>query len=301
MISRLAVLSALAAFAACSFPENHRVPVPEPMPESEGHQFVMPDTVVPPGTERMTCWSPDWTPDRDYLVTSFESLQGTFGHHMVAMVSAIPRKAGTTFDCTDIESMASLRPLVLPDRSDRNLLPEGFAVRLPAGSRIVIQSHYINASLHEIAVADVARFHFAPAGSSPVEASYFILNSTGMDVPPHAPGSVTVTCTPPQRIQALLWFGHMHGFGKRIQLTRTRASSRDVLYDVADWNLEYRDVAPVVFYSQAEPLVMEPTDTLSLTCEYENPTDARLRFPTEMCTAISYYYPALPSGLVLCE
>src|SRR6185295_14281342 len=104
------------SLAGCSFPVNDRVTVPPPLSASEGLQFVMPDTVIPAGAERMTCWVPDYTPDQDYEVASFEPLQGVYGHHVLAMVSGIPRKAGQVFDCTDAEDMASLRPLILPDR-----------------------------------------------------------------------------------------------------------------------------------------------------------------------------------------
>src|SRR5438552_16724334 len=92
--------------AGCSFPVNDKVAVPPPLGASEGLQFVMPDTVIPAGQEKMTCWVPDYTPDQDYQVVSFEPLQGAYGHHLVAMVSGTPRPPGTVFDCTEVEQRA---------------------------------------------------------------------------------------------------------------------------------------------------------------------------------------------------
>ncbi|HVE84387.1 MAG TPA: hypothetical protein VND93_16140 [Myxococcales bacterium] len=286
----------------CNFPVNDKVAVPPDLSLTDGRQFVMPETIIPAGSEKMFCWIPGWVPDQDYLLTSLEPLQGTYGHHLLAMVSAIPREAGTVFDCTDAEQMASLRPLVIPDRGDQAaLLPPGFAVKLSAGSKVVFQSHYVNTSEHDLAVADVARLHFPEPGSTPVEAGYFILNSTGIDLAPGQTGQVTVSCSPPQQLRALLWEGHMHYYGRSISLKRTRGGTTDTIYSVDTWQPQYRDLPPVTTYPTSSPLVVEPTDTYTLTCNYDNQTDYQVRFPTEMCAAVSYYYPALPEALVLCN
>jgi len=290
------------SLAGCSFPVNDRVTVPPPLSASEGLQFVMPDTVIPAGAERMTCWVPDYTPDQDYEVASFEPLQGVYGHHVLAMVSGIPRKAGQVFDCTDAEDMASLRPLILPDRGESQaLLPPGFAVKLPKDARIVFQSHHINTSEHDLVEADVARLHFAPAGSNPTLAGYFIMNSSQQNLAAHTQGQVTLTCSPPQQLQALAVVGHMHYLGTSISLTRVRGGDTNTLYSVSQWQPQFRDLPPVNVYPPSAPLTMEPTDTYTLTCNYDNQTDATVKFPTEMCASIAYYFPALPEATVLCE
>jgi len=301
--NRTSLLALAPALFACTPPLNDKVAVPPDLPSVEGRQFVMPDTIIPTGEERMVCWIPDWVPDQDYQVVSLEPLQGSFGHHLVALVSATPRQAGTVFDCTEAESMASLRPLIIPERAGQApLLPAGFAVRLPRDARIVFQSHYVNSSERDLLVGDVARIHYAAPGSNPTEAGYFILNSTSMDVAPSSPGSISVTCSPPQRIQALALMGHMHWYGRSLSLTRTPAGGpAETIYQVDTWQPSYRDLPPVTAYSPSSPLVMEATDSFTLTCNYENPTGDRVRFPTEMCTAISYYFPALATPLVLCD
>lgn len=117
---------ALSLFAAACAPDtgqgigqnaviDRRVGVPEPPVEGKGVQFVMPETIIPAGEEKMMCWIPDWVPERDYLVRSFIGLQGGMGHHIVALTSGIPREAGTTFDCTELEAMVALEPLLVPD------------------------------------------------------------------------------------------------------------------------------------------------------------------------------------------
>jgi hypothetical protein len=297
-----APLALALSLAGCSFPVNDKVTPPPALGASEGLQFVMPDTVIRAGEERMTCWVPDYTPDQDHEIVSFEPLQGAYGHHLVAMMSGVPRAAGTVFDCTDIEQMASLRPLILPDRGDGQvLLPPGFAVKLPQGARIVFQSHHINTSDRDLLEADVARLHFAPAGSHPTMAGYFIMNSSQQNLAAHTTGTVGVTCSPPVALQAVALFGHMHHLGTSLSLTRAREGSTERIYSVDPWRPEHRDFPPVNLYPPSEPFVFDPADTYSLTCNYDNQTGDTVKFPTEMCTAVSYYFPALPDPLVLCD
>jgi len=300
--SPTSLLALAMSLAGCSFPVNDKVTVPPPLGATEGLQFVMPDTVIPAGEERMTCWVPDYTPGQDYQVVSFEPLQGAYGHHLVAMVSGVPRTANQVFDCTNIEQMASLRPLILPDRGDAQvLLPQGFAVALPKDARIVFQSHHINTSDHDLVEADVARLHFAPAGSNPTMAGYFIMNSSQQNLAPHTKGSVSVTCSPPQELKAIALFGHMHYLGTSMSLTRTSSGNTTTLYSVDQWQPQFRDFAPVNEYSPSNPLLMEPEDSYTLTCNYDNQTDSTVKFPSEMCVSVSYYFPALADPTVICQ
>jgi hypothetical protein len=284
---------------------DHRVEIPTPPAVDVGLQFVQPEQVIPPGSEVMTCWVPDWVPDRDYFVKRFTGLQGTGGHHVVALTSAVPREAGEVFDCTDIESLAGFRPLILPDLADRDLLPDDMYVRLPADAKIVIQSHYVNYSDRAIRVADVARFDFATDVESGTEAGYFIMNHAGVDLAPRSPGEVRMSCTSvwEQPLNFLLLFGHMHEMGTEIRIGLGRAEDDETLYEIDRWQPEFRDLAPITFFDRADPLTVGRGDTVNVRCNYDNPTDEPIRFPSEMCTAVAYYYPALPGEdrVIICD
>lgn len=249
----------------------------------------------------MICWVPDWVPDKDYAITRFEGLQGPSGHHVVALTSGIPRQAGSTFDCTAMETMASLNPLILPDQKDRRLIPDGFAVKLPKDAKIVIQSHYVNATKNELRFRDVARLTLAPAGSKPTMLSYLILNNGSVDLMPQSTGTASVSCTVPQQMKLLVLLGHMHEWGRKIHVDLTRGGDTQNLYAQDDWTVEYRDVPPLKLYTPEDPLVLEKDDQLSLRCDWTNDTDRELRFPSEMCTAVAYYYPSDDLGIHVCE
>lgn len=96
--------------------------------------------------------------------------------------------------------------------------------------------------------------------------------------------------------------GHMHEWGTRMKLVRERTDgTRDTLYEVQDWTVEYRDQPPLELFTPNDPLVIEPGEKLLLTCAWSNDTAKTLRFPTEMCTSVGYYYPAEENGLILCD
>jgi hypothetical protein len=280
-------------------PADHRVTV-GPAPEN-GVQFVMPETVIAAGEERMICWIPDWVPETDYFVEQFEGLQSALGHHVVALTSGIPRNAGDVFDCTDIESMTTISPLILPDLETEPLLPDGFAVKLPQDAKIVIQSHYVNYAEEDILVADVARFHFTAENSEPTIASYWIANHGGLQLEP-GEDSATVTCDIESEMKLIVLLGHMHDLGVKVSMTRTTAEGVvDTIYSVDNWTIEYRDLPPLVRFSPEDPLIFNAGDTVSITCHYNNPTEDIVTFPQEMCTAVGYYFPALPDGIVMCD
>lgn len=288
-------------------PEDQRVKIPEPFAEGKGMQFVQPEAVIKAGQEKMICWIPSWVPDKDYYVTAFQGIQGKMGHHVVALRSGIPRKEGTQFDCTDIEQMTSIRPLVLPDPHDRKLLPEGYAVRVPKDTKLVFQSHYVNTSTKDIKIADVARITFAPANSQPKVASYLILNHGTINLPV-GKSTVKVQCQIKNTMEILLLLGHMHEYGTKIKIDLARKEQVENLYNIDQWLVDYRDLAPITFYGPAalqektpKELKLQAGDTINMQCDYNNTTKGPVRFPAEMCTMVAYYHSQETSDIITCD
>ncbi len=280
---------------------DQRVAVPEAPAANEGMQFVMPEMTIPAGEEKMVCWVPDWKPDQDYLVARFVGFQGSMGHHVVALSSRVPRKAGDVFDCTSLEQMTTVEPLILADLPDgQQLLPEGYAIRLKAGKTIVFQSHYVNYEDKDAVVADVARLTFSPTDDV-TEVGYLIANHNTISVPPGQSEQI-VDCNVPESVGLMLLMGHMHEQGKSIHIDLTRGDQLESLYEVDAWTTHFRDKPPINKYDIANPLMIEAGDRLTVHCNYDNPTGDTLNFPKEMCTAVAYYFPAIPGNeLVLCD
>lgn len=284
---------------------DHRAVLPEPPAEGTGVLLVQPEMVLMPGEERMTCWVPDWVPERDYRVRRLTGYQGVGGHHVLALVAAIPVAPGDVFDCTSLASLTGFRPLILPDPAEGELLPSGFHVRLPAGAHVVIQSHYINYEASPIRVRDGALFEFAPEGGESTEVGYIIVNHGGVRLPPRSPTSIQMDCVPSSSapLNLLAIMGHMHELGTSFSVEHLRGEVRSTIYEVADWDPDYRDRPPITRFSPADPFVLMPGDGLRMHCAWQNASSDEVRFPREMCTTIAYYYPALPGDdrLILCD
>jgi hypothetical protein len=270
---------------------DQRAEMPEKLDPEVGIQFVQPEFTVPAASEVMVCWIPDWVPDQDYLVNQFVGHQGSMGHHVVALRSGIPRQAGSTFDCTELESMTSLEPLILPDPEGEKLLPDGFAVRLPKDSRIVIQSHYVNATQQDILVRDVAELFFHPEGETATEANYLIMNHGALDLPTGV-SSAQKNCTVPDDLNLLLFLPHMHDWGRTFSLDHVRSDATTNLIQIDEWTVDFRDDPPITFFDHQDPFVVQGGDRIEMNCGFDNTTGEKLTFPQEMCTAVAYYYPA---------
>jgi hypothetical protein len=303
-------LLAAAAVVACEAPPpaerivDMRATAPD---VTRGFQVRAPTTRVEIGADIETCFVPDLTFDQDVFVVQADAYQGPVGHHVQLYGSAVPRKKGEVFDCSDLATMSTLLPLVTPNHpqketDNKSQLPADFYVRIPAGSLIVMQSHYVNYTDSAIEVADILNIETVDDVAGMTEASYFVVSDNAFTLPPGA-SSVTYDCTVADDTAILFGFGHMHEQGKRIRLERTAATAgatAELVYAVDDWTAEYRDYAPVNRYDTAAPLQLRAGDRLTLTCDYDNATGGEIDWPSEMCVFFSAYFPATPDGFILC-
>ncbi len=285
---------------------DERVPLPDAPAPGDGFQLVGPEITIPGGGDQMWCWVPDFTATEEHLVDRVETYQGSNGHHMLAMRSIIPRQPGDLFDCTSSEAMASVEPFMTPNQQNKegtvNLLNDQLAVRLPAGTTLVMQSHYVNINPEPILVRDVANFIYVQDGEQRIEAQYFVINDGSFEIPANNEHYThTTACTLDQDFTFSAVAGHMHEWGKHVTIEGLSPTG-DVtpIYDVANWNGSDRDAPPVTQFDMSNPLTFHQGDTLQVTCDWVNDTGSPLAFPDEMCDAILVYYPALPEGFINC-
>jgi hypothetical protein len=311
MRSLLLATAALPVLVACTAPvdEVRIVDMKATAPDVEsGFQIKAPVSRIEVGQDVELCFVPDLTFDRDVYVVQANAYQGDVGHHVQLYGSAVPRRKGETFDCSDLSTMSTLLPLVTPNHplketDNKSQLPDDFYVRIPAGALIVMQSHYVNYTDSPIEVADILNVETIEDVTGMTEASYFVVSDNTFTLPEGA-SSVVYECTVADDTAIVFGFGHMHEQGQRIMLERLAAdagvgATPEVLYSVDDWTAEYRDYAPVDRYAVDAPLQLHAGDRLTLTCEYDNATGGELDWPHEMCVFFSAYFPAR-DGFILC-
>ena len=285
---------------------DQRVEIPAAPAEAEGFQLIGPEITIPSGADQMWCWVPDLgVAEVDHLIKNFVTYQGASGHHLLAMKSVIPRQVGDVFDCTTADGMSSVEPLITPSTQNSegtvNLLSDDFAVRLAAGTQIVMQSHYVNVETKPILVRDVGNFLFLPADEERIEANFMVINDLNLNIPPTDESYVHSTaCAIERPMQFAALTGHMHEWGQRVFVEKITADGTTIIYDQPDWSPKFRDAPPVTRMPLDAPITVDVGDTLRITCEWINDTDEALTFPHEMCDAVFVYYPALPEGFLLC-
>jgi hypothetical protein len=96
----------------------------------------------------------------------------------------------------------------------------------------------------------------------------------------------------------------MHDWGESITIEREVEGSMESIWGVEEWRPDFRDNPPFNKYEPSAPLHLSQGDKLVLTCNYNNTLDHPLRFPSEMCSLLGIYFPAVENdenGVVICD
>lgn len=267
-------------------------------PPAGARRIELDETIVPPYADQQTCF---YQPQEaaDGFLAHFDGYQGEGGHHVLLFRSLFPKPAGTIEDCSNPESMATLIPVI----SQSAELPPGMAIRVAAGTQLVVQSHYVNTTERELRVHDVADVTFLPAGDVGTVAGFFANTDVSFHLPAGQQSTVSVRCTAPWDMNVLRISPHMHEHGARFQTHVDRgaidgdpvgdATEPELVVDVPAWEPFMRDIAPAVQWGREDALALHAGDQFVTDCTFTNDTDGELTFPREMCAISGYFFPAL--------
>lgn len=291
MLSKLpALLLPLALLAACGEPP----PIQTTM-DDKGLTLVTEKFMVPPG-DVFECFYTDYTTDRELTVPNSYGKQGPGGHHITVYYTTVTRPPGH-HPCTD-EEMVEWHQIAgsagddQPGGEGQVGLPDGLAIKVPAGVQIVAQMHYINTTGKPYEVQDRVTLNLADRTKLKAYANYFVLVDGVFEVPSGRRQERSSTCTVPQDFQVVLMLGHLHELGQHYKLERVDESGKvvETLVDHA-WQPLYTSHPPVKRFETDAPLLIKKGTRLRQTCSWDNTTDAMVRFPREMCVSFMYYYP----------
>ncbi len=277
-----------------------------PAPSEGGQQFITPEMTIPPRSERQWCFFTRYDgPDTGLAVAN--AYQPQYGHHVILLATNADEDEfpnGAAFDCTDRNTlpMTDMEPIYIPalplDETDpaqsTMSLPAGMAVKLKQGTRLVIQSHYINPLDQPILVQDAVNFGYMNLEEVTTWASALSHTSTNIPIPPNQATSIQIECGFTQEVSFLYLLGHMHEWGTEFTLDYGTEGSTELerIYEVTPWRPEYRDVPPTDRFGLGE-FTVYPGDRFVTTCSWYNDTDHEMNFPEEMCVTTGMVYPAL--------
>jgi len=245
-----------------------------------------------PSGDSYTCMYLNYSTTEELTLTSTLGHQSKGGHHILAYYADTPHPV-STHPCSN-EEMVSLRQIGGggADGVPILALPEGLALKVPAGKQIVIQSHYINTSNTPINATDSVVLNKGSAASVKSYVNFFAVDDEGFQIPPNAPYSHTTECTVPSDLQIALGLPHMHELGTHFKLEILDASGNlvNTLIDT-DWAALYASHPPVQTWPMSTPYVLKQGQRIRQTCSWNNSTSSPVLFPTEMCVGYFYYWP----------
>jgi len=224
-------------------------------------------------------------------VVQSRGFQSKFGHHAILMeVVGAESRLGESRKCTDAD-MTNARFLAGgSDAAAQFRIPEGVAFRIQKKSVLMVQTHWINTSNAPVVGQAVFNIDVQPPNGTRQSAQLFAAYTARVTLPPRGPAKATTACTIKQDMKLFALGGHAHEWGTHVRLTIDRAGKNDMLYDHA-WEAHYQADPPLNYYDTKAPLELHAGDVLHVDCDYQNTSDAEIRFPREMCVGMGFYFP----------
>jgi hypothetical protein len=264
-----------------------------------------PPTPPPPGENWTLLAEKDWTlapggeyPDlcakqqltRDIYLAAIRPIHPKGTHHTFVALS-------DTDDgerCTTAVSRGTLI-YAAGAGSEGLTLPEGVALKLPAGKWLNLSLHLYNATGEELrGTSGLEMIEMDPADMM-YEASTLLAGPVSLQIPPGR-STITHQCSIATETTAFAIFPHMHQLGRHLKTTVTIGGQSKVLHD-DEYDFEEQRQIPI------ELLRFAPGDTISTECTYENPGPKTVTFgessDTEMCFSVMFRYPSTGPGFCI--
>ena len=184
------------------------------------------DYSIPPGTEGYQCQR--ITADRDLYILKITPVSPLGVHHEVLAIDPSNGPDGVS-RCGALET--TWRPLFASGVGSPSLvMPEGVALKVPKGSKLVLDLHLFNArptgDLNGTAAVDVVA---AETDEGYQLATVPFIGPVNFTI--KAPGNVSGSCTLSNDTSFFAVFPHMHTTGKHIKISAGRTGSETVVWD----------------------------------------------------------------------
>jgi Copper type II ascorbate-dependent monooxygenase, C-terminal domain len=253
------------------------------------------------GQEKFLCQR--LTVQSDLYITRITPVNGLATHHEVLGIDTTPGQPDGQADCSgNIEFDVLKWKLLFASgvNSPGLTMPAGVALKVAAGQQLVFQMHVLNASQSAVTSSASIDVRTLPPGApTPIEAQMILAGPLpDHRVTPDIPVGVQVikgTCTLKADSHYFAVFPHMHQIGTHIAVAATVGGAAQTLYD-ADYSFNNQD------FKEFPPVAMAQGDQVGVACTYDNQTGMPVQFGqssyNEMCFAISYFYPPLPTSVL---
>ena len=249
---------------------------------------------IAPGTDVTLCSYLDTTFADATDIINFRAYQSVPGHHV--MLTAVRRSQDpNTHECTE-DDMVNILTFVAGGGAEGTThfqgVPAGLGFRIPAGTQLMLQSHWINATTQPHDGQAVIYLQAQPTSDAITPTDQFLADTEEFMIPAGQTMQATTTCPFQEDVSFWLVGGHMHEWGKHIRIELLDANAAAHTIYEQDWQPAYMTDPPDNFYTKDQPFVIKAGQSVRVTCQWDNTMGAAdLRFPTEMCYFVGYYFP----------
>ena len=252
---------------------------------ANGYQIVLPPVKdLQPGQDTEYCTWTGLVFDHEVDIRAIQGYQTIGGHHVALYSTDKMQPPGTTRKCTD-DDMATFRFSAASGAEGmggKSEAPGDLVFQIPAGSQIVLNHHYINATPQPIDAQSGLNIWVADPGQQYEPSGSIALVDTAMKLPV-GPSTLDIDCTAPNDFKIWYAIPHMHEYGTRITMTHTSGDTTDTLFDVQQWTPAFTFHPPTFTTDPATAMVVKTGDKMHVHCEWDNTTAAPLTFGLEMC------------------
>jgi hypothetical protein len=266
-------------------------------PQKTFEELIGYDWKIEPGVEEYYCVYKTMT--EDLWVSDFRPLSPTGTHHVTVGYSdpgppdgAV--SASDTPSCTGVTLGTNLA-FGATRGTDAFSMPQGIAVRVPAGKQLLLSVHVLNPTQQPLSGRTGIEVVRADPTQIQHEAEIIFANNVNLSIPP---GNSTQlgTCTMDADSTVFAVMGHMHLTGTHMTTTALDANGGTRTLLDEDYSFDEQKYVPL-----NPPLQLHKGDQLQTACTYQNPGPDTLTFgestrKNEMCIVMTYRYPAVAAS-----
>jgi Copper type II ascorbate-dependent monooxygenase, C-terminal domain len=247
---------------------------------------------VPAGTERTQCMYLPLPVDHDVAVNRFVAHM-TAGSHHFNFFYLPPNSGEHTMglgDCTEAVRIY-LAGSQWPELDHR--LPEGKAIKIPRGSWLALESHFVNATQTEQMGGVDITLHTVEETAVQDWVNVYFNYMQRIHVPPMTHATLSARCPAVEGTHVFLLTSHMHHFGEQfdIALYDDGANTTTPVYSSTDWS------HPLIDDLAMKPIDVGPNQGFEFRCHYYNDRATDLyggdsAENNEMCIMAAFYWPS---------
>jgi hypothetical protein len=251
------------------------------------------DWTMPPGSEGYVCVRK--TVDEDLYVDGFEAINPLGTHHTLLTMGEPNAPDGVT-DCNagDNRTLSAFGSGVGTNPLN---FPEGVALRIPAGTQLLLNLHLFNVDTEDLTGTSGTRIHTIAEADVVHVAEGILAGTIAISIPPTETKTTIGYCTMSEDFTLFAVAPHMHTLGIHETVTAEPESGAPTV--LLDQPYDFNEQT----YNLIDPIAVSKGDRLQIDCTHHNTTSKTVTFGestlSEMCFAGVYRYPAA-GGFFIC-